>query len=201
MDDSVLLFVTAPLADHKLINRFLLHLGDQQRNGIDKVAHLVTARNAYALGDPPPQHNRMPEPTDVPVKADLSNAWTGASISDVEGWVRDVNHEDPPSMFLLLDDEGVQNRTVVFAEQRFDDETDELTKDYNKCRVPWADVYSMWCNLDIGNMGWEDFTDEDRGGDAEGWWIFGEDNADILTDKEKEKLREKIAKLEEQGLA
>ncbi len=195
MSQSVPLFVTAPSADHQVINRFLLHFRDWSDLPTSDHAHVVAARNTYNL-----EESEL-KPTVSPVPSDTPNGWSGASLTDVEAFVRDAQAEDPQSsIFFLLDDQGVRDKTVIAAERRSYDETEELTDEYNKVRVPSDEAYTVWVNLDIGNVGWEDYCDEETGGDEDGWWVYGEDGgADIMTDEDREKRDEAIKKLEESG--
>ena len=137
--------MTAPGADFKVINRLLLWLKDWEYGSAFRM-HLVTTRNAYNIqpteADPETGRGRVEiQETEAPISSTLSNGWAGASIEDVEGFFLDAVHEDQGSIFILLDDKGVQEQNVVIAERQFDDDSDELTKTFNKMRVPWSDAY------------------------------------------------------------
>lgn len=192
MKAECLLFVTASQADNKTINRFLMSFRDWEFGSGDS-ATLVTTRNAYEIGD---------EETVPPVPADLVNGWAGASIEDVEGFVLDADEaEEAFSLFLVLDDKGVQDQTVIMAHRHYDDDEDQTTKDFDKARVPWTSAYVMWCNLDIANADWEDYCEQDEDEAGSQWYRFVEGSADTgEEDKIAADRAAGIRKLEEEGM-
>lgn len=194
------LFVIAPSADYKVINRFLISFRDWEFGSGDR-AHLVKTRNAYDLSNP----NRHPglEETVPPVPANVSNGWAGASIEDIEGFVIDAEKtEEMFNVILILDDKGAADETVIVATRHYDEDEEILLKDFDKARVPWSAAYVMWCNLDIGNMDWESYCEEDRSEGGAGWCRFVEGSAN--TGAEKGVAAERAAgikKLAEEGMA
>ncbi|CAJ2510007.1 Uu.00g059070.m01.CDS01 [Anthostomella pinea] len=80
--------------------------------------------------------------------------------------------------------------------------------EFDKVHVPWDEVYAMMCNLDIGNMDFDDYCADDRFGDFEEqggpwrgkWWTYagvGEE----MSEGVRAKLDEDIRRLEEERLA
>ncbi|KAK3707572.1 hypothetical protein LTR37_012067 [Vermiconidia calcicola] len=204
---SGLLFVTAETATHKTSNLILLHLRDWDTRSENIVqsdnSHcLVTTKNAYDLEKP--EDANVTKPTHLPVPSDISNAWIGASISDIEAFVLDLNKSGTKgvqsSIFFCLDDKGMQDKTIIIGERRYDEDGDELTDFYNKTRAPWDEAHTVWQNLDIGNVGWEDYCDEEKGADDDGWWDYAVGGADIMTENERAKRGEAIKKMEDEDL-
>jgi len=83
----------------------------------------------------------------------LNNVWRGASVAEVEAYVLELAGDESikgvqTGIYILVDDKGLQNRTCVVGERRYDVEAETTSDDFNKVRVPWNQVYSMWCNLD-----------------------------------------------------
>ncbi|KAI0484194.1 hypothetical protein GGR56DRAFT_612732 [Xylariaceae sp. FL0804] len=205
-DQNAALFVTASAADHKVINRFLLHFRDWEYGSGD-VAHLVATRSVSDLAttDPPPGQATSP-----PVAADRVRAWHGGSVAEVEAFLLDLDPQNAVTAFLILDDTGVRERTVIVAERAYDDDDDD-DDDYNetpgsaqgfrRMRVPWDEAYLTWCNLDIANVSFEECCDEEHGDGGDGWWKYQSVGGADLSEENRAKRDAEIRKLEEQGLA
>nr|OQO27152.1 hypothetical protein B0A51_05147 [Rachicladosporium sp. CCFEE 5018]OQO28594.1 hypothetical protein B0A51_05413 [Rachicladosporium sp. CCFEE 5018] len=58
------------------------------------------------------------------------------------------------TLFLVIDDEGLEADEVVLL------------------RVPIEEAHTMFVNLDVANMDFEDFADGDEGADEDGWWVY-----------------------------
>lgn len=63
----------------------------------------------------------------------------------------------------------------------------------------------MWCNLDIPNMNFEDFV-EDEDGDEVEWWTYSDISEDQDEETQeakdvKEKRQNAIVELEQKGMA
>ncbi|KAG4066239.1 hypothetical protein HA402_000463 [Bradysia odoriphaga] len=193
-----LLFVIASSADYKLINRLLLHLRDWEfgEDPTWDIFHLVTLptlpKTDAACTIPPITEN------------DLSNNhWMGKSISDIETYIlseRSKNNEGLNlNTFLILDEEGVKDGTIVLLDVPYSDDDNGIVERFNKVRVPWQKAYIMWCNLDIANMDFTDFVEDEDEEDVE-WWKFtdfGETEEQVVT----EKRNSAIAELEQKAMA
>lgn len=197
------LFVIAQSADHKVVNRLLLHLRDWAygESPTWDCFHLVTMEKLPGAGA---------ACTIPPVsESDLSNnVWKGKTVSDVEGFLlNDGNekHELNVNTFLILDEQGVKDGTVIMLNLPYnDDEEDEEPnqKRYDKVRVPWGKTYIMWCNLDIANMDFQDFVEDNDGDDDDvEWWTYRDDADDRTEDEIKDKRNDAIVELEQKGLA
>ncbi|KAF2170404.1 hypothetical protein M409DRAFT_51449 [Zasmidium cellare ATCC 36951] len=202
-----LLFVTAPEADFKAINHFLIYARDWEFGDEDTWDnfHLVTSRKDPDLSKfSDSRRNELPATKPGDVTAETSNEWSGASIQDIERYVLD--HEptgidgNEISLFLILDCQSLRDRTCIIAErytewnddadppEKFPKEDREKQYEFNKYRAPWDETYICFANLNIGNMDFEDFADDDEGeedvgADGEGWWTFRGMGSDLTEEQ------------------
>ena len=148
---SGLLFVTAPAAGYKFINRLLLHLHDWEHGSGDRF-HLVTTKDVSALKISSLEGRT--EPTEAPVSSDFLNQWKDASLREIETFVVELHKamgEIPAklqtSIFVIVDEKGMQDKTCIVAERVYDDDEERRLDVFNKTRLPWDQTYVMWCNL------------------------------------------------------
>ena len=153
----------------------------------------------------------MTEPGEI-TSDNWHNPWSGATLSDVTSfcldkslWSVEDETEDeprPPTLFLVLDDQGVREQTIILCEKRYEHEETEvhIPDGFKKVRAPWHGVYMMWCNLDIANMNFEDYCkDQQYIPDDEGWYEPGEMLLEDDMDEEfKEQRSDDIKKFEEE---
>lgn len=213
-----LLFVTAPNADFKAINRFLLHIRDWEygdASSWDSFHLLISKSDPDFEMFKDSRRHQLPSttPGDIPAES-FTNEWAGASIQDIESYVLSADNTGVDgngiSLFLILDDQGIRDKTCIVAEaytewdddanppRRIPKEDREQQYDFNKFRAPWSETHSVWANLNIANMDFGDFADEDEGADDEGWWTFqgvGED----LSEENRQKKEEALRRFEEEG--
>jgi len=165
-----LLFITAPQADHKQINRILIHLRDYDySDGEDDFFKLVTTKNAYDLdlstdsGSEVITAYRSLEETSPPVPIDIENAWAGASLDDIEEYCADLARADVkganPGLFVVIDAEGLREEDCILVEEQYEWE-ERGTARFWKMRVPWDELYITWCQLEVGNASFEEMTEE-----------------------------------------
>lgn len=197
------LFVNTPSADYKLVNRVLLHLRDWEY-GEDPSWDNFHLIKAEILPETVGQFGTQP-----PIaENDLSNnIWANKSISDIQSFMltergkKNKENELNLNTFVILDEQGVKDGTVVLLDSPYNGDEDKMEERFNKVRVPWKKTYIMWCNLDIANMNFEDFV-EDEEGDEVDWWTYAVDQ-DEETEEEKnvkEKRNSAIAELEQKGM-
>jgi hypothetical protein len=189
-----LLFITAPEANYKNINEALLSMHDWRNSNDDlDVFKLVTNRSATQIHD-----DRNP----IPLKSPPENTWSGASLEDIEAYCLDVeqgdNEQKGASLFVLIDSAGLESKTCILAslpEDYYENPT-AFRGRYDKVRVPWDDVYMIWCNLEIANMNFEEFVVEEEGeGDEQGWFTYrsiyeGDEQHENGLEKRDEKIEE-----------
>ncbi|KAK4495045.1 hypothetical protein PRZ48_013372 [Zasmidium cellare] len=218
-----LLIVTAPNASFKATNRFLLYARDWEYGDSPTWDnfHLVTSRtNDPRFADS--RRNELPATKPGALTAEnFTNEWAGASVQDVEKWV--LSYDDTGidgndiSLLLILDAQGLQDRTCIVAERHVEWDYDadppapipkadrEKQHEFNKYRAPWDETYIVFANLNIGNMDFEDYADDEgeegeEGPDAEGWWRFKGLGSD-LSEEQIQKREEVVRRFEEEGMA
>ncbi|RJE22181.1 hypothetical protein PHISCL_05467 [Aspergillus sclerotialis] len=114
--------------------------------------------------------------------------------------------------WIIIDDKGFETETCLVCENYEPDEDDEDGDEeddeekeeneipaYRMVRIRWLNAWSMYVNLDIGNMGFEDWMDDEAGIQEDGTykqagWIEGSDN------DEPEKREEALKKAKEEGV-
>ncbi|KAF2166665.1 hypothetical protein M409DRAFT_54987 [Zasmidium cellare ATCC 36951] len=182
-----LLFVTAPNADFKVINPFLIYARDWEFGEEDTWDnfHLVTSRNASYFNqfkDSPRNDLATTKPGDVTVE-NFSNQWAGTSVRDIEQHILSIDDSESDgidiSVFLVIDEQSLQDRTCIMAERyTWNDDVDPWEQrlkgaqkkhyDFNKYRAPWDETYIVFVNLSLGNLRFDEYANEDEGTDEEG---------------------------------
>ena len=205
------LFVTAPEADYKAVNLLLHELSNWGYNDGESDFKVITTKNAYDFELPPGTYAL--DATPPTLDATFHNAWAGSSLKDVEDFCLDVLHAedsptDGPSLFLVVDAAGFEARNAILAERADDEEAEDYVPldSFVKMRIPWDEVNSVWCNLNIANMSFEEFGEprKDDAGDkgGQGERVDGESGADGWHDYELmgADLNEKNSKKKEKAL-
>jgi hypothetical protein len=164
-----LLFVTAPEADFKIINHALLCMRDwDESDGSLDAFKLITDKAAIRTDN---------DGTPIPLKSLPENAWSGAKLQDIEAYCMQLgkgeDEQKGASLFVTIDSAGLKTETCILGSMPDDDPESPGTFPgrYDKVRVPWDDVYTIWCNLDIANMNFEEFVEEEEG-DEQGWFTY-----------------------------
>ncbi|KZL84990.1 hypothetical protein CI238_04070 [Colletotrichum incanum] len=207
------LFITAKNADVKLVNRLLLTLRDWEfgdESTWDNFA-LVTSKTDTLPVDL--------EPTQPPLQEFPQNEWEGATIEEIETTILATDREKQPahgkvyrpnnlSLFLVLDDRGVTDGTVILFKRATDWDAEPISypERFNKRRTPWTNAYLDWCNLDIANMEFSEMCDcsgADKGkSEADGvWWTYLNAVGELTSDETKKRRDAVIKELEGLGLA
>lgn len=205
---SGLLFIIAPEADYKIINRILLYLRDWEYGALDSFK-LVNTKNAYDLDSF--DKGSAIESTSPPVPADFENAWAGASLEDIEDFCLDLAREHTNSgkgrLYVVVDSQGVDDHTSIVGERMIEYENEPISypERFKKMRLPWDETYLTWCNLNIANMNFEEFTEE-RDADYEEtlmrqWWTYRSvsDGPD-LSEKNRQERDDELERLRVKGM-
>ena len=109
-----LLFVTAPEADHKAINRILLYLRDWEYEAGD-CFKFVTSKNFRDLELPPGSEKGVIDATSPPVDNTLitNNEWKNASLAYVEEYCIDLDKKNLGAvnthLYAVVDSNGLSN--------------------------------------------------------------------------------------------
>ncbi|KAK6399129.1 hypothetical protein LTR95_019463, partial [Oleoguttula sp. CCFEE 5521] len=100
-----------------------------------------------------------------------------ASLDDIEAYMRDVHRHLPKSrfrvrttLFLVIDEEGLDADEIVLCNREYVLESHDYEEKFRRVRVPIEEAHTMFVNLDVANMDFEDFVDDDEGPDEDGWW-------------------------------
>lgn len=194
-----LIIITADQIDIKIINKLILTLRDWEfgeESHWDNCTILRTTEDIMSK-----EHE-----TDKPPLQELPTIeFRGKSVQEVETLLLTKHKEgaiDAP-LFLILDDEGVEKETIIVAQRAINMSEEADAPLYldriDKVRVPWIEADSMWGNLDIGNLGFEEFCVEDEAVDDDGWFkyrgIMGEQYYEKFVGKRDGMLRE-LARLD-----
>lgn len=172
-----IVIITATGADTKLVNRLLLTLRDWEFGNEDIWDHWRILRKKDDV--PLPHDNGLVDKDNVdkpPIESFSPNEWEGMTMEEIEQLMvlKDGEGGNVPHLFVVLDEKGVQDETTIVVQKRLNaDENGPLFLDrYNKVRVPWIQTHIMWCNLDIANMGFEEYCNDERGRDHGGWFVY-----------------------------
>ncbi|KAK6064528.1 hypothetical protein SCUP515_11716 [Seiridium cupressi] len=163
-------------ADAKLINRLLLHVRDWEFGDEDSwdVHRILRTKDEASAGE---------LPVDAPLVIEsLENQWEGLCLEEVE-------------KLMLLKMMGKEAQTLIVGHRAINPDRDTLwLPEYNKVRVPWQEVHGMWVNLDVANMDFEAFCNDEIGAGENRWWayrpIVGEDHYVEFAEKRDSAIKE-----------
>ncbi|KAJ6471413.1 hypothetical protein C8R45DRAFT_874961 [Mycena sanguinolenta] len=143
-----------------------------------------------------------------------SNDFAGMSFSEINKFVRE-NEEALNGLslssgdWLIIDQKGFDTSTCIVVEQVYDGGEDDedgegaggYTNEFRACRIPYEQAHSMIVNLDIANMGFEDWVDEDAGEQEDGAWKWQSFEGATTDEAVLAKRREALQKLRDGGYA
>ena len=212
MSQAGLLFITTPNADQLAIDCVLLHLRDWEfgSEGNWDTFHIVRTKDVEAFKTLITDNNVTA--TTPPHPEDCLNMWQASSLSEVESFMLNVSNryhgtadsKISTSNFILLDSKRLEEKTCIVGEHHYDGEANTWIDAFNKVRVPWQEVHSMWANLDVGNMPFEEFCVDEEGCDEDHWWRWddSENGPSLGLSEELRAMREDaIQKMKEKGAA
>ncbi|KAJ7784132.1 hypothetical protein B0H16DRAFT_1401995 [Mycena metata] len=163
-------FVTAAKPQPKALNRAFLLIQDFEHADYPEDSHWTLITSKEAPSDVPPA-------TVLPIP-DISdnNAFTLSSMAEINTFIRE--NEDlmtkmgvSSSDWLIIDQKGFETSTCLVCEQIYKLEVGR-TREFRACRLPYEEASSMIVNLDMANMDFEDFVDEDAGEQEDGSWMW-----------------------------
>ncbi|KAJ7613663.1 hypothetical protein DFH06DRAFT_1242534 [Mycena polygramma] len=192
-------FITAVRATPKVLNRAFLLIQDFEF-GDYPATEGWTLLASKRLPTKPRPATSLPLPESI-----ARNEFASMSLNEINTFVRtneaklekaDISHGN----WLVIDQKGLETSTCVVCDQVYEDDEGEgeesgVTDQMRACRIPYEKAWAMVSNLDIANMSFEDFVDEDRGEQADGTWnwqSFGDEaeTGDSGTPTEEEVKRE-----------
>ena len=104
-------------------------------------------------------------PAQIPVSF-TTNHFAGKTIQEVEKFINESKTkletlQISNSLFVVIDQRAVQEGNCIVFERTLDDE-DEETDDFRAVRLSRSEAWLVLCNLDISNMDFGDYIDEDE---------------------------------------
>ncbi|KAJ7123525.1 hypothetical protein C8R44DRAFT_783969 [Mycena epipterygia] len=165
-------FVTAPRAPPKALNRALLLIQDFEFT-IYPDESSWTLLTSKELPVTPPAATRLPLP-------DISrtNDFAAMSFAEINAFVRvhDTDLRDlgfATGNWVILDQRGLETSTCLVCDQYYNGGEDGVeggfTDEFRACRIRSEKAWSMFANL-VANMRFEDIVDVDAGKQEDGSW-------------------------------
>jgi hypothetical protein len=197
-----LFLLTSPI---KALNRALLLLQDFEFTYPPSTTSiswtLITSSDVSAPNNTPPV--LQPAFPPLPPSILTTNDFANSTPTDINNFIRSNNHilqslDLTVSNWVIIDQKGIDSSTCLVADQVYDMDEMRMTDEFTAARLPYEWAWSMFANLDIANMGFEDWVVEEKGmkGDGTYEWVgegaMGEQGREVVERKEKalEALRE-----------
>jgi hypothetical protein len=99
--------------------------------------------------------------------------------------------------WIIIDQTGLDSSTCILVHRLYNEGKKEIGHDFNAIRIPFTEAWSMFTNLDIANMDFEDWADMDAGvqGDGAYKWVgpFPDSNAILAAEREKAEAKREVA--------
>jgi len=165
-------FITASRAPSKALHRAFLLIQDFE---FTEYPHEST----WVLLSSKELPATRPKTTTLPLPDDAGNDFAGLSFADINSFIRsneDALRELKLSRlnWLIIDQKGLETFTSLVCEQYYSDGEDgiggEFTNEFRACRVPFEESWIMFANLDVANMGFDDYVDQKAGKQEDGSW-------------------------------
>lgn len=153
--------------------------------------------------------DETPKPTVPPLLDFNENDFAGSTFEDINKFLR-TNEAKLEALhiatknWVIIDQKALDTETCLVVEQLYyyNEEQDTgqfLPDEFRAARVPLTFAWSMYTNLDISNMGFEDFVDEKAGIQEDGAWKWIGPfkrtlSAHERADREEEAKRQKALK-------
>ncbi|PLB43218.1 hypothetical protein P170DRAFT_468889 [Aspergillus steynii IBT 23096] len=213
------IIITAPAVSVKKVHKALISLEDYEY-GVD---HSWTIfHNTTHLDDETDLKTPNTPPLDLSGAQTLdstNNAFAGKTPSEVFEFVQEnekkLGGKGLTTMnLLIIDDRGFREESclVCSINDEDDDEDEEEEEEEEEddegdrspfvmARLPWVEAWIMFTNLDIGNMGFDEYVDEEKGKDENGEYTWKGSFSEGSEDEEATKKREEaLKKAREEGI-
>ena len=107
-------------------------------------------------------------------------------------------------IWLIIDQKGIDSSTCLIVEQMvagMDNEDEEIrpTDKFRAVRIPYFEASNIFANLEIGNMDFIDFVDEDAGVQSDGAYKITPDLNPLEDEELKDKQDAALEDLRKQG--
>ncbi|KAJ7657188.1 hypothetical protein DFH06DRAFT_1090720 [Mycena polygramma] len=201
-------FVTEVHAPQKALNRAFLLLQDFEYGD-------YPASSQWALLSSKDLPAEVVEWTPLPPSM-TDNDFASMSLAEINSFIRanesaisrmGVSSED----WLVIDRKGLETSTCLVCEQIYNYDEDEgeqfgeegMTREFRACRIPYEEASGMVTNIEIANMDFTDWVDDNAGVQEDGswrWMSFPPRTVDTEEATEYEVKREKaLAELRDGG--
>ncbi|KAJ7243018.1 hypothetical protein C8J57DRAFT_1366971 [Mycena rebaudengoi] len=212
------IFLTAPNASAKAVNRALLLMQDFQFQPYPENPStwtLLTSKESPArtpLVIPPAGLGA----TDDCKISDDENAFAGLSLAAVNTFMRAEESEMRfksaglrTRVWVVLDAQGLESATCVVCQQMYagaeEEEEDnpgggELTGEFRALRCPWEEAHLIYANLDIENLAFGAYVDREAGVRKDGAWRWRAFPGDNTVDEVVERREVAVRDLVDRGL-
>ncbi|KAJ7290941.1 hypothetical protein C8J57DRAFT_1044922, partial [Mycena rebaudengoi] len=106
--------------------------------------------------------------------------------------------------WFVIDPKGLETSTCLVYEyadggDEEEEESEKKPAQFRACRTPYEHAWNMFSNLDVANMGFEEFIDEDKGVQEDGSWEWMDISGEEINTEAEDKRRKALKKLREQG--
>lgn len=167
-------FLTAEKVDLKVLNKYIVYIQNYEYtdNPLEDSSYVLLDSTTL----PKEIHSASTPPLSVPCPNDFTNA----TINEINAFVR--SHEPAfkecglgTTLWLVIDQEGLDNLTCILVEQDHGEDEEgkfKMLDTYKAVRIPCQMVWGTLCNLQLANMGFEDFADEDKGEGEDGLYRY-----------------------------
>ncbi|KAK1145739.1 hypothetical protein N8T08_003977 [Aspergillus melleus] len=196
-------FITAPTVSVRQIHKALLSLEDYEYG----CHHSWTLFHSPSHLDEDDTHD-LTEHSIPPLDLDgaetldaSNNAFAGKTPDEIYAFIQASeekmsDNDLTTGNWLIVDERGFRTETCLVCSLNDLDEEDEEEDEYEErdrsrflmARLPWVESWSMFTNLDLANMGFEEWVDEEKGKDADGeyTWVgpFSEVDQEVVKKRE-----------------
>ncbi|KAJ7609799.1 hypothetical protein FB45DRAFT_844786 [Roridomyces roridus] len=174
-------FITAKNVPLKALNRALLLIQDFEFSGYPEDSRWLLLHSKTLPSSRPSA--TTPPITELPANDFASSNRISESLAKINAFIRAKETalealDISPYTWLVIDEKGFDTGTCLVCERFYDPTEDEegnpigYTDVFRACRAPFEKAWGMTANLDIANMGFEDYVDEEKGEDEDGVWTW-----------------------------
>jgi hypothetical protein len=98
----------------------------------------------------------------------LNHDFAGANLSDVSNFV-ETNETQLKKLnfttynWVVIDQNGLDSSTCILVHRKYDPKKKKKSHESEAVRLPFGEAWLMFANMDIANMGFEDWVDDAAG--------------------------------------
>lgn len=145
--------------------------------------------------------DETPKPSVPPLTEITDHDLAGATLDEINTFIRS-NESALQGLniatlnWVIIDQKGIETSTCLVVEQVYDPDTSSMSNKYRAARLPYAEAWGMYSNLDIANMDFEDWVDIDAGPQDDGaylWVPFPPSNEALAQDAREAQTKREAA--------